>query len=153
MQFDGTDWSAPRLKALLTDRAVLKIFHFARFDLATLEHHLGVMSGPVYCTKVASKLARTYTDRHGLKDLCAELLGIELSKQQQSSDWGAAKLSDQQKHYAALDVLHLHALKSKLKAMLLREVRTAQAEACFRFMAVRAGLDFADFEDMNIFAH
>jgi ribonuclease D len=153
VQFDGTDWSAPRLKALLTDRAVLKIFHFARFDLATLEHHLGVMSGPVYCTKVASKLARTYTDRHGLKDLCAELLGIELSKQQQSSDWGAAKLSDQQKHYAALDVLHLHALKSKLDAMLLREGRTAQAEACFRFLAVRAGLDLAGFEAMDIFAH
>ena len=153
VQFDGTDWSAPRLKALLTDTAVLKIFHFARFDLATLQHHLGVTSEPVYCTKIASKLARTYTDRHGLKDLCAELLGIELSKQQQSSDWGADKLSDQQTHYAALDVLHLHALKAKLDTMLLREGRTAQAEACFRFLAVRAGLDLAGFEAMDIFAH
>jgi ribonuclease D len=153
VQFDGTDWSAPRLKALLTDKTVLKIFHFARFDLATLQHHLGVTSEPVYCTKIASKLARTYTDRHGLKDLCAELLGIELSKQQQSSDWGADKLTDQQKHYAALDVLHLHALKTKLDAMLLREGRTAQAEACFRFLAVRAGLDLAGFEAMDIFAH
>jgi ribonuclease D len=153
VQFDGTDWSAPRLKALLADASVLKLFHFARFDLAVLEHHLGVRCAPVYCTKVASKLARTYSDRHGLKDLCAELLGIELSKQQQSSDWGADKLSDQQKHYAALDVLHLHALKAKLDAMLAREGRTAYAEACFRFLPVRAGLDLAGFEAMDIFAH
>jgi ribonuclease D len=153
VQFDGTDWSAPRLKALLTDATVLKVFHFARFDLATMQRYLGVMSGPVYCTKVASKLARTYTDRHGLKDLCAELLGIELSKQQQSSDWGADTLSEQQKHYAALDVLHLHALKTKLDAMLRREGRMAQAEACFRFLAVRAGLDLAGFEAVDIFAH
>jgi ribonuclease D len=153
VQFDGTDWSAPRLKALLTDAAVLKIFHFARFDLAMLKQHLGVMSAPVYCTKIASKLARTYTDRHGLKDLCAELLGIELSKQQQSSDWGAEKLSDQQRHYAASDVLHLHALKAKLDAILLREGRMAQAEACFRFLSVRADLDLTGFEAMDIFAH
>ena len=118
VQFDGKDWSAPRLKALLADPAVLKIFHFARFDMAVLAQHLGVMTGPVYCTKIASKLARTYTDRHGLKDLCAELLGVDLSKQQQSSDWGADKLTDQQKHYAASDVLYLHALKAKLDAML-----------------------------------
>ena len=118
VQFDGKDWSAPRLKAAAGRPGVLKIFHFARFDLAVLAQHLGVVPEPVYCTKIASKLARTYTDRHGLKDLCSELLGIELSKQQQSSDWGADKLTDQQKHYAASDVLHLHALKAKLDAML-----------------------------------
>jgi ribonuclease D len=153
VQFDGKDWSAPNLKALLNDPAVLKIFHFARFDIAALAQHLGVVAGPVYCTKIASKLVRTYTDRHGLKDLCAELLGVELSKQQQSSDWGADKLSDQQRHYAASDVLHLHALKSKLDAMLLREGRTGLAEACFRFVATRAQLDLAGFEDMDIFEH
>jgi ribonuclease D len=153
VQFDGKDWSAPRLKALLADRSVLKIFHFARFDLAAVAHRLGVMPEPVYCTKIASKLARTYTDRHGLKDLCSELLGIELSKQQQSSDWGADKLTDQQKHYAASDVLHLHALKAKLDAMLVREGRMAAAEACFRFLPTRAALDLAGFEDEDIFAH
>jgi ribonuclease D len=153
VQFDGKEWSAPRLKALLSEASVLKIFHFARFDLAVLAQHLKVVAEPVYCTKIASKLARTYTDRHGLKDLCSELLGIELSKQQQSSDWGADKLSDQQKHYAASDVLHLHALKAKLDAMLQREGRMAMAEACFRFLSVRAGLDLAGFEDVDIFAH
>ena len=130
VQFDGKDWSAPNLKALLADPAVLKIFHFARFDVAVLVHHLGVITAPVYCTKIASKLARTYTDRHGLKDLCGELLGVELSKQQQSSDWGAEKLTDQQRHYAASDVLYLHALKAKLDAMLAREDRQAYAQAC-----------------------
>jgi ribonuclease D len=153
VQLDGADWSAPNLKALLTDPAVLKIFHFARFDVAALAQHLGVTTAPVYCTKIASKLARTYTDRHGLKDLCAELLGVELSKQQQSSDWGAEKLTDQQRHYAASDVLYLHALKAKLDAMLQREGRTAFADACFGFIATRAHLDLAGFEDIDIFTH
>lgn len=153
VQLDGNDWSAPRLKALLSDVAVLKIFHFGRFDIAMLEHYLGVRIGPVYCTKIASKLARTYTDRHGLKDLCNELLGVDLSKQQQSSDWGAEKLTDQQKHYAASDVLYLHALKAKLDAMLVREGRMQVAEACFRFLPTRARLDLAGFEDEDIFAH
>ena len=153
VQLDGKDWSAPRLKALLADPAVLKIFHFARFDLGMLALHLGVMPGPVYCTKIASKLARTYTDRHGLKDLCAELVGVDLSKQQQSSDWGADKLTDQQKHYAASDVLYLHAIKARLDAMLVREGRMEAAEACFRFLPTRAGLDLGGFEDEDIFAH
>ena len=153
VQFDGTDWSAPRLKAVISDRSVLKIFHFARFDVAVISHYLGVVPEPLYCTKIASKLVRTYTDRHGLKDLCSELLGVELSKQQQSSDWAADKLSDQQKHYAASDVLHLHALKAKLAMMLQREGRTALAETCFRFLPVRASLDLAGFEDEDIFAH
>jgi ribonuclease D len=153
VQFDGKDWSAPRIKALLSNASVLKLFHFARFDMATLNHALGVMATPVYCTKIASKLARTYTDRHGLKDLCSELLGVELSKQQQSSDWGAENLSDQQKSYAASDVLHLHALKAKLDDMLRREGRMDTAEACFRFLPVRARLDLAGFEDMDIFSH
>ena len=153
VQLDGQDWSAPRLKALLADASVLKIFHFARFDVAMLEKHLGVLTAPVYCTKIASKLARTYTDRHGLKDLCSELLGIELSKQQQSSDWGADMLRDQQRHYAASDVLHLHALKAKLDMMLEREGRAELAAACFRFLPTRAGLDLAGFDDIDIFAH
>jgi ribonuclease D len=153
VQLDGTDWSAPRLKALLADPGVLKIFHFARFDVAMLAHYLSVVPEPVYCTKIASKLARTYTDRHGLKDLCSELLGVDLSKQQQSSDWGAAELTEQQKQYAASDVLYLHALKSKLDAMLRREGRLAAAETCFGFISARAGLDLAGFEDVDIFAH
>ena len=149
----GDDWSAPNLKALLANPSVLKIFHFARFDVGVLKHSLGVVTGPIYCTKIASKLVRTYTDRHGLKDLCAELLGVELSKQQQSSDWGGEKLTDQQRLYAASDVLHLHALKAKLDAMLQREDRSELAEACFRFIAIRARLDLAGFEDTDIFAH
>lgn len=153
VQLDGKDWSAPRLRALLSDRGVLKIFHYARFDLAVLDRYLEVLAQPVYCTKIASKLARTYSDRHGLKDLCSELLGIELSKQQQSSDWGAEKLSDQQKHYAAMDVLHLHELKTKLDGMLRREARKVMAEACFQFLPTRATLDLAGFEDTDIFAH
>lgn len=144
---------APRLKALLTDPKVLKIFHFARFDVAVLEKYLGVVTSPIYCTKIASKLTRTYTDRHGLKDLAHEVLGIELSKQQQSSDWGAAELTQQQLAYAASDVLHLHAIKDKLDAMLAREGRTALAEEAFRFLPVRARLDLAGFADMDIFAH
>jgi ribonuclease D len=153
VQFDGKDWSAPNLKALLADPAVLKIFHFARFDVAALAHRLGVATAPIYCTKIASKLARTYTDRHGLKDLCSELLGVELSKQQQSSDWGAETLTDQQRHYAASDVLYLHAVKAKLDAMLDREGRSAFAQTCFQFVATRASLDLAGFEDIDIFAH
>jgi ribonuclease D len=142
-----------RLKALLSDGNVLKIFHFARFDLAALYKNLGVMTAPVYCTKVASKLARTYTDRHGLKDLAHEVLGVELSKQQQSSDWGAEDLTQQQLAYAAHDVLHLHAIKDTLDAMLAREGRTEFAAAAFRFLPVRAQLDLAGFADDDIFAH
>jgi ribonuclease D len=153
VQFDGSDYSAPRLKALLVDPAVVKMFHFARFDVAVLQRYLGVVTAPLYCTKIASKLVRTYTDKHGLKDLSAELLGIEMSKQQQSSDWGAAKLSDQQKAYAASDVLHLHALKQRLDAMLARDGRMAEAQACFGFLATRAKLDLMGFEEMDVFAH
>ncbi len=142
-----------RLKALLADEKVLKIFHFARFDLAALYKHLGVMTAPVYCTKIASKLARTYTDRHGLKDLAHEVLGLELSKQQQSSDWGAADLTQQQLAYAAHDVLHLHAIKDKLDAMLAREGRTEVAAAAFRFLPVRAHLDLSGFAEDDVFAH
>lgn len=153
VQFDGTDFSAPRLRAVLSDPALVKIFHFARFDVAVLSRYLQVVTKPLYCTKIASKLARTYTDRHGLKDLCAELLGIELSKEQQSSDWGAETLSDKQRQYAASDVLHLHALQAKLDRMLAREGRTELARACFRFLPVRAQLDLAGFEDTDPFAH
>jgi len=153
VQLDGADWSAPRLKALLTDPKLTKIFHYARFDVAVIEQYLGVVTGPIYCTKIASKLVRTYTDRHGLKDLCGELLGVELSKQQQSSDWAAATLSPQQLAYAAADVLHLHALKRVLDAMLVRQGRTALAEACFAFLPIRAKLDLAGFEDTDIFSH
>jgi ribonuclease D len=153
VQFDGVDWSAPRLKALLTDPKVTKIFHFARFDVAVLERYLGVVTTPLYCTKIASKLVRTYTDRHGLKDLCGELLGIELSKQQQSSDWAADPLGPQQLAYAASDVLHLHKLKASLDAMLARQERTAYAQACFDFLPVQAQLDLAGFDDIDVFSH
>jgi ribonuclease D len=153
VQFDGRDYKAPRLKALLADPKTLKIFHFARFDVAVLETYLGVVTAPLYCTKIASKLVRTYTDKHGLKDLASELIGLEMSKQQQSSDWGAATLTDQQKHYAATDVLHLHALKAKLDLMLDRDGRRAEAEACFAFLATRAKLDLMGFDDIDIFAH
>jgi ribonuclease D len=153
VQFDGSDYSAPRLKALLTNPQILKIFHYARFDIAVLQKHLGVMTSPLYCTKIASKLVRTYTDRHGLKDLVGELLGIELSKQQQSSDWASAELSQQQQAYAASDVLHLHALKERLDAMLARENRTDFAKAAFGFLPVRARLDLAGFGEEDIFAH
>jgi ribonuclease D len=153
VQFDGADWSAPRLKALLADQKLTKIFHYARFDVAVLHQYLGVTTGPIYCTKIASKLVRTYTDRHGLKDLCHELLGIELSKQQQSSDWAASTLSPQQLAYAAADVLHLHALKAVLDTMLVRQDRTAFAQACFAFLPERAKLDLAGFEDVDIFSH
>ena len=132
---------------------MLKLFHFARFDVAVLRHAFGVVTTPLYCTKIASKLTRTYTDRHGLKDLVRELLGIELSKQQQSSDWGAATLSEEQKTYAASDVLHLHKLKEKLDTMLEREGRTDLAQACFDFLPTRARLDLAGWAENDIFSH
>lgn len=144
---------APVLARVMGDPQVLKIFHFARFDLAVLEHALGVMPAPVYCTKIASKLVRTYTDRHGLKDLLRELLAVEISKQQQSSDWAAATLSRAQLDYAASDVLHLHALKERLDAMLAREERTDFARACFDFLPTRARLDLAGWPESDIFAH
>jgi ribonuclease D len=153
VQLDGKSYEAPNLKALLEAPATLKIFHYARFDVAVLKRYLGVDVAPLYCTKIASKLVRTYTDRHGLKDLCSELAGVELSKQQQSSDWAAAKLSPEQEHYAASDVLHLHAIKSKLDMMLDRDGRRAEAEACFKFLPVRAGLDLAGFDEMDVFSH
>ena len=149
----GEAASAPNLAALLTDEAVLKIFHFARFDLAVLEHALRVRCGPVYCTKIASRLTRTFTDRHGLKDLCRDLLGVEISKQQQSSDWGADQLTKDQLAYAANDVLHLHPLKQKLDAMLAREGRTALAAACFAFLPDRARLDLEGWPEVDIFSH
>ena len=152
VQFDGV-YDAPRLKALLTDPDVLKIFHYARFDIAVLQKYLGVETAPLYCTKIASKLVRTYTDRHGLKDLAGELLGVEISKQQQSSDWAAKELSQQQLAYAASDVLHLQALKEKLDAMLERDNRREFAEAAFRFLPVRARLDLAGFGEDDIFSH
>ncbi|MGJ3263761.1 MAG: ribonuclease D [Salinarimonas sp.] len=142
-----------RLAAVLADPAVLKIFHFARFDLAVLQHALGAMPGPVYCTKIASKLVRTYTDRHGLKDLVRELLGQEISKQQQSSDWGADTLTQAQIEYAASDVLHLHALKDQLDLRLAREGRADLARACFEFLPTRARLDLLGWPDTDIFAH
>jgi ribonuclease D len=144
---------APNLTTLLADGRVLKIFHFARFDLGTLQKRLAVMPTPVYCTKIASRLARTYTDKHGLKDLVREVLGIEVSKQQQSSDWGADALTDAQVAYAASDVLHLHALKERLDAMLAREGRTDLAAACFRFLPDRVRLDLAGWAAEDIFAH
>jgi ribonuclease D len=144
---------APTLKKLLADKSLLKIFHFARFDLGMLYKAFGVMPEPVYCTKIASRLTRTYTDKHGLKDLVREILGQEISKQQQSSDWGAAELSDAQVAYAAADVTHLHALKTRLDAMLAREDREALAGACFRFLPERARLDLAGFAAEDIFAH
>ena len=144
---------APRLAALLADPKVLKLFHFGRFDIAVLEHALGVRCEPVYCTKIAAKLTRTFTDRWGLKDLCKELLGIDLSKQQQTSDWGAETLSEEQLTYAASDVLHLHALKTKLDALLEREGRTELAQAAFRFLPSRARLDLAGWAETDIFEH
>jgi ribonuclease D len=145
--------AAPNLTELLADGNILKIFHFARFDLGVLYQGLGVMPGPVYCTKIASRLARTYTDKHGLKDLTREVLGVDLSKQQQSSDWGVADLTEAQVAYAASDVLHLHALKEKLDVMLVREGRQELAAACFRFLPDRVRLDLAGWGDDDIFAH
>ena len=144
---------APRLAAMLADPKVLKLFHFGRFDIAMLEHALGVRCEPVYCTKIAAKLVRTFTDKYGLKDLCKELLGVDLSKQQQTSDWGAETLTEEQLTYAASDVLHLHALKTKLDALLEREGRTDMAQAAFRFLPTRARLDVAGWPDVDIFEH
>ncbi|RMD60658.1 MAG: ribonuclease D [Alphaproteobacteria bacterium] len=153
VQFRERRYDAPRLKKVLADPEVLKLFHFARFDLAAIQHYLGVTCAPVYCTKLASRLVRTFTDRHGLKDLCRDLLGVDLSKQMQSSDWGAHDLSEEQLRYAASDVLYLHRLREKLDAMLAREGRTALAEACFAFLPTRAALDLAGWGDVDVFAH
>lgn len=153
VQLDGENYDAPNLKAVLGDRSLVKIFHYARFDLAVIAQYLNVHAAPLWCTKIASKLTRTYTDRHGLKDLCRELLGVDLSKAQQSSDWGAPELSDAQLNYAASDVLHLHVLKDKLETMLDREGRRPMAEACFEFVLVRAAMDLAGWDDLDIFAH
>src|SRR5262245_46203707 len=153
VQLDRDSYEAPNLKRVLTDASTLKLFHFARFDLAMFMRDLSIVCAPVYCTKVASKLVRTYTDRHGLKDLTKEVLGRDISKDQQSSDWGAAELTDSQLAYAASDVLYLHALKEKLDAMLAREGRVEIAQACFDFLPTRAALDLAGWEEIDIFAH
>ncbi|WP_454017263.1 ribonuclease D [Azospirillum sp. Marseille-Q6669] len=153
VQFRKGQYDAPNLKRLLTDPEVIKLFHFARFDVAVMRAYLGVACQPVYCTKVASKLVRTFTDKHGLKDLVKDLLGVELSKQQQSSDWGAAELTPEQMKYAASDVLHLHDLKEKLDVMLAREGRTHLAKACFDFLPARGELDLGGWEQPDILAH
>ena len=144
---------APNLKKLLADPEVLKLFHFARFDIAVLYHAFGVMADPIYCTKITSRLTRTFTDRHGLKDLCKDLIGVEISKQQQSSDWGAKTLTPEQLDYAASDVLHLHGLKEKLDEMLAREGRAELAGACFEFLQTRAKLDLGGWSEEDIFSH
>jgi ribonuclease D len=149
----GSDFSAPRLKALLSDSGRLKIYHFARFDIGIMSAYLGIMAAPLYCTRTASRLVRTYTDRHGLKDLVKELLNVDVSKQQQTSDWGAPELSDAQRDYAASDVRYLHQLKEKLDERLAREDRTALAQACFDFLPTRALLDLAGWPEQDIFAH
>ncbi|HTJ65062.1 MAG TPA: ribonuclease D [Alphaproteobacteria bacterium] len=148
---DGYD--APNLKALLADPNRLKLFHFARFDIAAIKAYLGIVTTPVYCTKIASRLVRTFTDRHGLKDLVRDLVGVEISKQQQSSDWGAETLTPEQLKYAASDVLYLHAMRAKLDEMLAREGRVAYAQACFDFLPTRASLDLAGWDEIDIFAH
>ena len=148
-----SDYAAPNLRAVLSDRSRLKLYHFARFDLAAIEHYMGVMAEPVFCTKIASRLIRTYTDRHGLKELVRELLGQDISKQQQSSDWGNPELSEAQREYAASDVRFLHRLKDELELRLEREGRTALAQACFDFLPDRARLDLAGWSEIDIFAH
>ena len=153
VRFGGNGYDAPNLRSLLADQSVTKLFHFARFDLAVIHRYLGITCTPIYCTKIASKLARTFTDRHGLKDLCRDLLGVALSKEQQSSDWGARELSDDQIEYAAADVLHLHRLRERLDEMLAREGRAALANGCFAFLPHRAALDLAGWADTDIFAH
>lgn len=153
VHFPRPVYDAPNLRRLLADPAVTKLFHFARFDLAMIQKHLGVRCEPVWCTKLASKLCRTNTDRHGLKDLCRELIGVDLSKQQQTSDWGAPELSADQLAYAASDVLYLHQLKARLEVLLDREDRRAVAEDCFRFLPARAALDLLDWDDVDIFSH
>jgi ribonuclease D len=153
VQLDRASYEAPNLKAVLTDPAVLKIFHFARFDVAMFQRDLGIVTAPVYCTKIASKLSRTYTDKHGLKDVVKELLARDLSKESQSSDWGASELSDAQLAYAASDVLHLHEVRARLDAMLEREGRASLAQACFAFLPHRAALDLLGWDETDIFAH
>jgi ribonuclease D len=153
VQLAAGEYAAPNLRRILADRGRLKLFHYARFDLAVLRRYLEVDCGPVYCTKIASKLARTYTDRHGLKDLVRELLGIELDKGEQSSDWGAETLSPSQQRYAARDVLHLHELRARLDVMLGRENRTELARACFDFLPSRVALDLAGWPEQDVFAH
>ncbi len=153
VQFPVGNYAAPNLVRLLADPAVTKLFHFARFDLAVIERYLGVVCKPAYCTKVASKLVRTFTDRHGLKDLCKDLLGVDLSKQQQSSDWGAETLTKEQLRYAASDVLHLHKLRERLDDMLAREGRAELAQACFDFLPTRAKLDLGNWTEPDVFAH
>jgi ribonuclease D len=153
VQFAPEDYAAPRLKKLLGDPGTLKLFHFARFDMAMLYRYLGVMAAPVYCTKIASRLARTFTDKHGLRDLCKDVLGIDLSKQQQSSDWGAPSLTDEQQRYAAADVFHLHALRARLDAILAREGRLDLAQSCFEFLPTRVRLDLEGWPDQDVFAH
>ena len=148
-----SDYAAPNLKAVLADPARLKLYHFARFDIAAIQHYLGVIAAPVYCTKTASRLVRTYTDRHGLKELVRELLGAELSKVQQSSDWGGPDLNDAQREYAASDVRYLHRLRDELDRRLAREGRTALAQACFDFLPARAALDLEGWPEIDIFAH
>lgn len=149
----GSDFAAPNLKALLGDPRRLKLYHFARFDIAIMRHYLGIMAAPLYCTRTASRLVRTYTDRHGLKELVRELLGQDLNKQQQTSDWGGPELNDAQRDYAASDVRYLHALKEKLDVRLAREGRTALAQACFDFLPARAELDLAGWPEQDLFAH
>ncbi len=153
VKFEKGMYDAPNLKALMTNQDVLKIFHFARFDVAVMKQYLGIDTAPIYCTKIASKLVRTYTDRHGLKDLCRELAGVTLDKQQQSSDWGADEISEAQQAYAASDVLYLHRIKEKLDMMLAREGRTHIAEAAYKFLAIRADMDLAGYGEMDIFSH
>ena len=149
----GSDYAAPNLRAVLADPARVKLYHFARFDLAALQHYMGVVAAPVFCTKIASRLTRTYTDRHGLKDVCQEFLGVTLSKQQQSSDWAAETLSPEQLEYAASDVLHLHRLREALLSRLSRDGRMAEAEACFEFLPTRSKLDLMGWDEQDIFAH
>lgn len=153
VQFDKDSYAAPNLKKLLSDTSRVKIFHFARFDLSIMRQYLGLRLSNIYCTRTASRLARTYTDKHGYKDICKELLGADISKQQQSSDWGAASLSQEQVDYAASDVLHLHKLRAKLDEMLVREGRDELAQSCFQFLPWRAELDLAGWENDDIFAH
>ena len=153
VQFTDGKYDAPNLKKLLNDRGVTKLFHYARFDVAMFRRYLGVITAPIYCTKIASKLVRTYTDKHGLKDLVRELLGTDLSKEQQSSDWGAPELTEKQLSYAANDVAYLHRLKDALDSMLAREGRSGLAKACFDFLPVRAELDLAGWSDVDIFSH
>ena len=153
VQLDKGEYDAPNLKAVLADKKITKIFHYARFDVGILKRFLGIDCTPVYCTKIASRLARTYTDRHGLKDVCRELVGVELSKEQQSSDWGAETLSESQINYAAIDVLYLHQVRAELEKILIREGRKELAQKCFDFLETRAALDIEGWPDLDIFAH